>query len=288
MVFLRKAIKKAYKIFRSIIVMIYYQVIPCAYGLNTMDQREQRIIVSLTSYPLRYRTLHLCIKSILRQTCKPDKIFLYLDEGSAEIPKSLEKLKKFGLEICIRPENIKPHKKYYYAMLEHPDDIVITVDDDGIYDTCLIESLMNSYPKYPYAVSCRRAHKMLVDNNGKLLPYNKHEFECKTITEPSMQLRCTNVGGALYPPHCMSAEMFNLDNIKRLCLGADDIWLKFMQVLSNTPVVWVKSRHVHPVIILGTQKITLDKSNGQKNENDLWVKKMEDFYGIQLADYVPK
>ena len=30
-------------------------------------------------------------------------------------------------------EDLKAHKKYYYAFKEYPDDIVITVDDDVIY-----------------------------------------------------------------------------------------------------------------------------------------------------------
>ena len=43
----------------------------------------KRIIVSLTSYPARYESLHLVVESMLKQKLKANKVILYLYEGEA-------------------------------------------------------------------------------------------------------------------------------------------------------------------------------------------------------------
>jgi hypothetical protein len=274
--------------FRRLILPIYYRNFKPKYGLNTDEIRKTKIIVSLTSYPARFESIDLTIKSLFNQTVKPDKIILYLDETVNEnkIGDNIHRMEKYGLEICKRPENIKPHKKYYYAFKEHPEDIVITVDDDVMYDRNLIKSLMKSYAKYPKFISARRVHKMLKDSSGILKPYNEWENECENAHEPSMQLIATGVGGVLYPPHSMADEIFNLNNIKKLCVCADDIWLKYMQILNGTPVAYVKSKYVRPVMSPGTQEKALMKTNVHQNSNDEYIRKMSHHYKINLAEYI--
>ena len=88
------------------------------YRVNTV-QREQKIIVSLTSFPARFEKLHLVIRSLLVQTMPPDVIVLYLDYDDVDaLPNSLKELEKYGLQIEWRPGRMKPHKKYYYAIKE--------------------------------------------------------------------------------------------------------------------------------------------------------------------------
>lgn len=282
---LRKIKRNIDKITRKYYIFKYYFIRP-KYGLNTKENRDKKVIISLTSYPARLSKIHICINSLLHQKYKPDKILLYLgnDSEEADISKQLKKLEKYGLEIRRGYENIRPHKKYFYALQEYPNDIIITVDDDVIYDSRFTESLMCSYSKFPGAVSARRVHRMVKTNN-ELLPYVDWEFECNSLLVPSMELMAIGVGGILYPPYCMNSEVLNLDNIKRICLDADDIWLKFMQVMNGTPVVWVKSKFPHPVEISRTQETALYKSNLNNNRNDLYINQMEGEYNINLRDY---
>lgn len=273
---------------RKVILPVYYKIKTPQYGLNVSNKRDKKVILSLTSYPNRFGGLDLCIKSLLNQSFKPDKLILYLDDTvqDKEITDNILQLKKYGLEICKRPENIKPHKKYYYALKEHPEDIIITVDDDMIYNRNLIKILINSYNKYPKAVSAIRVHKILTDESGRLKPYNDWKNEYDKIDTPSMQLLATGVGGVLYPPHCMNEEVFNLNNIKKLCLEADDIWLKYMQVLNNTPVVFAKSRFIRPTEIDNSQEFALNKTNVLENQNDKFIKQMSEKYHIELSDFI--
>jgi len=254
-------------------------------GINVDEHRDKKIIVSLTSYSKRLPRTYWAIESIFQQNIKADKVILYLDEGE-QIPERLLNMQSRGLEIQTRSEDVKVHTKYYYAMKENPDDIVITVDDDIYYDKDLISSLLESYKHYPYAVSARRMHKMKMDKKGNLASYNMWEQECKNVTKPSMGLFAIGVGGVLYPPHCMSKELFNKELFKDICLQNDDIWLKFMQILNNTPVVYANGKYSQVMPVITDNTYALSNKNIGLNQNDLLIKLVEKHFGISLANYV--
>ena len=58
-----------------------------------------KVIISLTSYPARIDTVHLTIRSILRQTVQADKILLWLSieefpNKYADLPQNLLLIKE--------------------------------------------------------------------------------------------------------------------------------------------------------------------------------------------------
>ena len=259
----------------------FYKILPYKDGINR-KAREKKIIVSLTSYPRRFYAAHIAIKSMLYQTCKADEIILYLNEEvkDIEIPEELKNLKKYGLQIEYRPHDIKPHKKYYYAMLEHPNDIIITIDDDVIYENTLIEKLYNSYKKYPTCVSAKRVHRM--KKNKK---YKEWEGEVSNLFEPSHSLISTGVGGVLYPPSILPKETFDIEKITKYCLGADDIWLKFMELKSDIKVVYVEGKRIHPLPIWNVQAEGLVQENVENEKNDIYIKNLEEIFNIKINDF---
>lgn len=101
-------------------------------------------------------TLHLVIESILRQSVKLDKVVLYLTKSQVpDVEKLSRKLldcRKRGLEIKLCDDEIRSHTKYFYAMQEFPDDIVITVDDDLFYRSDLVATHLMNAEKYPGCV----------------------------------------------------------------------------------------------------------------------------------------
>ena len=248
--------------------------------------RKHHIIVSLTSFPARFGTLHYCLNSLFSQSMPPDLVFLCLSKeevtDESVLPASVHEFRKYGLQIYITDQNLKPHNKYLSAMQLFPESLIITADDDCMYDINLISDLYNSYLNYPVAVSSRRVHKITADSNGNVLPYSKWDYEYKKNTKPSNYLLATGVGGVLYPPGILPAETFKADRIRELCLNADDIWLKFMELKNNIPVVWVKSNRVHPYTIIKAQKFNLQKNNYHDNQNDKYITLMQNYYKIKL------
>lgn len=248
-------------------------------GINTTTNRKPLIIVSLTTYGKRLNTVYLCIKSILQQTLKPDKIILYLgtDVSTDMIPDSLWNLCKYGLEIITNCENLSSHKKYFFSMQKYPDDIIITVDDDLVYDKNLVKRLYQTYRRHPYSVICSRARIIKRDLNGALLPYDKWPLYTKRKATELFNLLPIGAGGVLYPPHILSKEAFNSDAVKKYCLNADDLWLRYMYAQKKVSVVC----HLPFITMLAeipeSQNNALYKKNLEENKNDYYLKILEKF-----------
>ncbi len=193
------------------------------------------------------------------------------------MPKDLLKLRRYGLTIrwC---EDLKSHKKYYYAMKEYPDDIIITFDDDLYYHPDTIKLLYESYMKHPNAVSALRTHLITFDKEGKIELYKNWKREqSELIGIPSMRLFATGVGGILYPPHCMHKELFNKKVMLDTCEYADDVWLKVMQIMNGTPTVQAAA-NIELSYVEGTQKEALYKYNLNNGGNDIQIRKVLEKY----------
>lgn len=242
---------------------------PNSDALNKTENRKEKIIVSLTTYPKRNVSTALVLKCLETQTIKPDKILLVLAVSQypqKKLPRYLRKHeKKAGVEIVFT-DDLRSHKKYYHAMKSHPEDLIITFDDDLYVPKNAIEQLYVSYKRHPDAISTLYAHGIMIDNDGFPLPYHDWKRSLMSpIDKPLMQIMPLTGGGTLYPPHALHPEVFNVDNMKKLAFSADDIWVKTMALLNNTPAVLVQG-YSGLFYIEGTQEETLWEYN--RTEND--------------------
>ncbi|MBR1634282.1 MAG: glycosyltransferase family 2 protein [Lachnospiraceae bacterium] len=240
---------------------------------------KENIIVSLTSYPKRIGFTDQVIESLFRQTMLPDRITLWLSkeefpEKEQELPDRLKKwigYQNFCVQWC--PKNLKSHKKYYYALQEYTDDVVITVDDDIIYAPDMIETLVTSFHRHPDAVSARQVRWMIRDQR-KLLPYHlwlRNVDELRDVTRNDVC--AVGAGGILYPPGCANSDWFDTTMICRFAFEQDDLWLKYQEVKKSIPVVYVKGSGVDRVIE-GSQDKGLVRSNIDAGYNDLCMDKL--------------
>lgn len=260
-----------------------YKYLPFRFGLNNEDYREKKLIVSFTSYPRRFKMVPIMLKSILYQSMKPDKIILYISQeecGRESIPEHLMFLKQYGLEIKLVQDNLKPHNKYFYSMQEYPNDIIITVDDDILYPRNTIKKLYNSYLKYPDCVSAARVHRIKKDKNGFLLPYNDWDHQYRKCREPSHNLIATGVGGVLYPPASLPQIAFDKEKIQRLSLNADDVWLKFMELLNDVKIIYVKHANDFLWYAGDLSNDGLAQENIYQSKNDIYIKNVMNHFGI--------
>lgn len=215
--------------------------------LRAIRRRHPKIIVSMTSYPARIDTVHLAIRSLLAQKTLPDKIVLWLCEADfpnreADFPQSLLDVLWHDVEVRWVDTDLKPHKKYFWALQEFSEDYVITTDDDLLYRNTMISDLLAAHAEHPDAIAAVRTHLIMFNEDGTRTPYEQWIYEAphyypKLIGVPSMRIFATNGAGTLYPPHLMPAATFDVQEIKKTCLTADDLWLKVMQVKAGIPVV---------------------------------------------------
>lgn len=238
------------------------------------SSKASQIIVSFTSYPARIGFIPRVLESLYAQSKRPDKILLWLAEEQfpnreADLPDELIEDKnagKFELRWC---DDLGSHKKYFYAMQEYPEDIIITFDDDMIYHRDTIKTLCDIHNKYPEAVACIYAKLMLFDDKHDLLPYIDWLYNV-VLPVPSMQIIPMGSGGVLYPPHILDKGVFDKQTIlsKLKYKGVvcdDDMWLKTHSLLAGVPSVTQPEYLISHQVIPTTNNIgSLDTSNQQQ------------------------
>lgn len=254
------------------------------------NNKGMRVIVSLTSFSKRLANLHIVIKSLLSQTYSPDLIVLYLgdDVDETNVPDSLKNLEKYKFKIVYGCENLKPHKKYFFAMQEYSDDIIITVDDDAVYDKNLVRDLMKTHLKNPGSIVARRVNRILFDEYGNINPYNDWLIEDLSIrnSRPSFDLIATGVGGVLYPPHLINKILFDKSAIIKTSLLADDLWLKYVELISHVPVVRTSGLISHPFVFEDSDNTGLAKENVLNSNNDRTILKIEEYFGKTMKQLI--
>lgn len=246
---------------------------------------EEDIIVSLTSFPARIEYVYLTIESLLRQTHRPYKILLWLSldqfADKSSLPDSLLNLENDIFEIRMVEGDIRSHKKYYYALQEFPQRIMITVDDDIIYSPLLVESMMRNHNNYPNAIIANKTSRMTFDADKPALYESwNHEvvdFACDNL----VQIGC---GGVLYPKDCLYGDVTDKNLFMQLCPQADDLWLNAMARMTKTPIVQSDFRLLClPILIFNNQ--SLYTSNCGQNLNDGQLTAIDKYYrnkGAQL------
>lgn len=260
---------------------------PIVYSMKKIDNSKsknvsEKIVLSFTTFPPRIDTVWQTAYTLLSQTVKVDHVILWLAREQFEsldtLPDSLKRLKKYGLEIKFC-DDLRPHKKYYYAMQEYPDAIVITVDDDVYYPSFLVERLYSKHQEFPDAICCNWAHLIKKSNDGKILPYNKWEKGVSGFDDkPSFSLNQVGYEGVLYPPHSLDSRCFDKDLLCKLSLNADDLWLKAMSYLHGTKVVRANDVAYRYFGILKSQKVALNTSNCGQNKNDEAIEKITTYF----------
>ena len=259
------------RLFANIIIPFYFKLSNnnSAYKIKESVKTKKRVIVSLTSFPTRINKVWLVIESILRQSHKPDKIILWLSKEQFSsldsLPKNLTSLKKRGLQIRLCDDDLRSHKKYYYAFKEFPDDIVITIDDDIIYSPKLLTNLILLNNNFPESICCNHASEILIEAE-QLCSYDKWNNVDIKVTNTN-KLMPIGVGGVLYPPNSLIDRVFDIDVFSNYCFLADDIWLNIMARLKKTKVS-KSSYKSHYLPIMYKSNKTLNYRNIDEGMND--------------------
>ena len=242
---------------------------------------RNNVVVSLTSFPARFDKLHNCLKALIGQQVRPDRLVLYLSREECSdhcLPEAITSLEKYGLDIRYTGSKNRSLNKIVHALKDFPSDIVVTCDDDKMYPPDWLRRLLAGHDAHPDHIVCLRSRKFATDQEGQLLPYRawpggKPEVPCHT-TLP------LGVGGVLYPPSCFTKDVMNTDLFEQLCPTADDLWLKFMAMQNNRKAVQLgEGAERHPSIpYWNGEKLSVGNIWG--NENDASVQRLIRHFGV--------
>jgi hypothetical protein len=241
-----------------------------------------QLVMSLTSYPARYGTLALTLRSLLSQDVAADRVVLNLAETDiAALPSAVRRLEAYGLEIRGTTDT-RSYKKIIPALRNFPEAFIVTADDDVYYPSDWLSRLIAGWDGRPNLIVCHRARELRRDDDGRLMPYGAWPLKTAAGGE-SRELVPTGVGGVLYPPRLFNEEVLDEEAFMRLCPTGDDLWLYWIGRRSGA-----NYRRVHglpePANWPATRRNALHKHNLSGGANDRMIEALLAEYGDPL-DY---
>jgi hypothetical protein len=251
-------------------------------SLTGSVQNPLPLIVTLTSIPPRLPTLHLTIRSVLNQSQPPELIVLWLHKDLRDkLPERLAELQserfviRYGELSC-------SHRKLIHAVEEFPGRILVTCDDDLIYDESWLERLYAAHCSFPFDVIAHECRKITSDSvSGELLTYKEWSVtRGGAISAP--ELMSVGYGGVLYPPGVLSDLVTDVDLFTRLAPKADDLWFKAMSLIAGRSVRTSNRPDPKPIPVIGSQKFSLLKTNVRQDGNRMQWKALCDYFDIGL------
>jgi hypothetical protein len=283
-----------------------------------------KLIVTLTSYPARIKTVHIVIEALFRQRLKPDMIVLYLGydkfpNKEQDLPNELVEQTNRGLSIHW-VKDIGCFTTLIPALIEFPDDIIINIDDDINYDKNFIAELYDQYKKNPQAIHTHAAHRILFDYQNILMPYldwisvtdfydkcacfqiinfivkiiKPHTYKSSMHKQlkrytPSFQNFIISTLGTLYPPHCLHEDVKDIDLAYKLTPSNDDVWFWVQAIRNKTRIQITRKGYNHFHYIGETQETGLFNTNtvseNKINENKITP---NDHQLRKVLDYYPE
>jgi len=261
------------------------QLAACIMNTTTLgisDERygQENVIVTLTSFGPRLYDTAFAIESIMQQTCRPNRIVLWLaHDDYKRIPRTLRMQQERGLEIreC---DDLRSYKKIIPSLREFPNEVLVTIDDDVMYDADVLERLITCWQSEPQYIYCCRAHRMRLNTNQQFEPYSQWDWGTNEIGPHRLNF-FTGVGGVLYPPHCLDERVLDESTFMSICRTADDVWLNAMALLKGTMVSRVSTRNPHGEdYVEGAAARLSNLSTVNASKNDVQLKTVYTKYSL--------
>lgn len=240
-----------------------------------------RLVVSLTSYPLRFHTLPLTLRCLLSQSVAPDEVVLWIgNEHRGALTEEVLALRSRGLAIRFCTD-LGSYTKIVPLLGECPDAYVVTADDDVYYGPGWLETLV-AQERGRGEVLCHRAHRICVGPDHLPLPYRNWEIGTR-CRKPSPLIFPTGNGGVLYPPGALHPDVADVELFRRLCPGADDVWLYWMMRRNGAVARKVGARRGRFLAWPGSQRVALWQTNVLRGGNDRCIRQLTAHFGFPHA-----
>ena len=234
---------------------------------------NKELIISLTSYSKRFKTLPLVLHSLQKQTVLPDKIELWIEEGDKHLlPEKIYNFKIVNVKFC--ENGLFSYKKIIPSLEENNNRFIATFDDDIIYPSNSLEALISKSKEFPNDIIANRIHVIKLKDS---LPDTYDKWQKNSKGENNLNF-FTGAGGVLYPPKCFYKYILNKKEIMELCPSNDDIWLNWMVKLNGNKIRYSGIDQEFTMIRL--IKSGLFKKNVKQNFNDVQIKRIIAKYGF--------
>lgn len=226
------------------------------------------VAVVMTTTAARIASVWAAIESIGAGAVRPRRLILWLDDPElAELPTSLRRLERRGLEVHHVDPGLRVHTKwwpYVRGIAAHAVPMV-TSDDDQLYPHRWLQRLVEVAQRHPDAVVAHRAHRVALATEG-LAPYTA--WQPVRSTTPSFANFGTSVSGQLFPPALLDRLREAGTRFLETAPNADDVWLFAQAVGAGMRVVQTSAEPANYPFVPGSQASGLYLENVLHEGND--------------------
>ena len=193
------------------------------------------LIASMTTLPGRLSDLDSVLKSLIEQTNQLDLIKIYFQGEKNQFNSSIIHNFK-NVEVEFVSDYAKSKSKYYYSLKEFPNDDIILVDDDLIFEEKFIESLVIGHSRQPNCVITNLYQFPFLDvikENCLRFTMDLYYMEYK-----NKWLRSQSGYGTLIPNHILdNTEILDIDKGNNFFPTSDECWL-YCNFVSNNIITY--------------------------------------------------
>lgn len=246
---------------------------------------DKPVVVSMTSYPPRFKTLARTLRNLRNQSVRPQAFVLWIaNDDVAKLPQSVLRLKEFGLQIRTCPD-YRSLKKLLPALQAFPNAYIVTADDDLYYPRDWLRGLIDAAAPGTKDIVARIVTRPAF-KHGQLAPVLDWDlrYDAPDASEPGAFNFLTGAG-ALFPPGSLDPRVEDFECFNEICSSCDDTWVSWMAHLRGTRVRRVPGKRMRLVAWEGTYGTSLSDANfasGAAAQNRM-IKNMVQAFGIPTA-----
>lgn len=190
---------------------------------------NERIIISMTSYPARIKFVGKVWFSIFKQIKKEYNCHCVLVLAETEFPKKEKELpqdlitlvEQKLVELIWTKTNTRSHKKLMPVLEKYPNDSILVIDDDQLRPDGWLRIFIDDHKKWPNDVLAGRIRQREI--NKKFVWQEIKDSERGTIIKYGRSQN--GRGGTLYPPHIFTDKEFFDENLyMKYSPTSDESW----------------------------------------------------------------
>lgn len=232
------------------------------------------LIISLTSYPPRYRTLARSLRCLLNQSISPDRVILWIAEPDvASLPSNVTSLRAEGLDIRTCPD-WRSLKKIAPTLLAFPGSYIATADDDLYYPRDWLEQMV--------ALMSDR----IVTRNARTPIWRGASYapirEWPMAGPDGLNIFLTGAG-VLFPPDSLHPDVTNYALFDRIAPTCDDTWISWHAARAGSSAI----RFPKPPDVISWERTTAGSLRVQNFGANFESSRQDEIIAAMVREYGP-
>ena len=199
---------------------------------------ESKVIVSCTTTFDRLKYLYHMLKTLEEQTVQPDEVIIHVssepylsDKGISEVPEWMNR----GIFRVQETANIGPYRKLMPLLPAlGEEDLVVTADDDILFDQFWLEALLNHARERPDEVISTRARYIRRKKSGQFMNY--HNWKRVYFEESGMDILPLCGAGVVFRKRHLDPGLSEDTSFLSIAPTTDDLWYRALSLKKGVPV----------------------------------------------------